>query len=181
MLGVIEEYKEKVKSYINEIDNNSIIEAVNLIYGALTDGKTVFIAGNGGSMATSMHFAEDLMLSSNLKGRVIPLSNPSAITAISNDNGFENCFTYQLKNLMKKGDVFIAISASGKSKNVLDGIKYANSIGGYTIGISGFKGGGVKSRSTVNLYTSTDVKDYEATEDVHLIICHIIARLFKQW
>ena len=180
MRNLISKYKDNIHSYIDSLNSELLIEAANLIYSTLADGNTIFIAGNGGSMATSMHLAEDLMLNNNFRGRAIALSNPAAITAISNDTEYKNVFVSQLKNLMKKGDLFIGISASGESKNIIDAIKYANSIG-KTIGIVGFGGGAVRSKSNVKLYVCTETKDYEGTEDLHLVICHILAKLIKQW
>ncbi|MCL0094701.1 SIS domain-containing protein [Dehalococcoidales bacterium] len=98
------------------------------------NGRTIFFAGNGGSAATCSHFAEDLVYGTMVEGaepfKVLSLTdNVAYITALGNDEGYENIFVGQMKNLFKQGDVIVGISGSGNSPNVVKALEYANSKG----------------------------------------------------
>lgn len=173
-------YIQEIKKYLDLIDEKSVSDSIDLINNTAKKGNIIYIIGNGGSLAISMHLAEDLMLCNKLKIKSIALSNPAALTAASNDNGYENSFLLQLKNLLKKEDLLVAISASGNSENIIRSIKYARKIGTPIIGFSGFDGGRMKGRCTINFHIQTKFKEYEMTEDIFSIICHIISRNFRK-
>lgn len=170
---MMDNYKEALYKYIDNINLNEIRIATDMIKATIDADKKIFIIGNGGSMATAMHFTNDLMLSNDLKVKVFHLSNQSNMTAIANDNDYTEIFALQLKNLMSIGDLLIAISCSGNSLNIVKAVQYANTVG-KTIGITGFHGGNVKSTSTYNIFVRTGIGEYELTEDIHSIICHMV-------
>ena len=169
----MDKYIEEIHKYVDNISLDEIRVATDMIKATIDDNKKIFIIGNGGSMATAMHLADDLMLGNDLKVKVFHLSNQSSMTAIANDNDYVDVFSLQLKNMMDTGDLLIAISCSGNSANVCKAIEYANTIG-KTIGITGFHGGYVKANSTFNVFVKTQVGEYEITEDIHYIICHMM-------
>jgi len=177
-IDFLNEYRDRLIKYINSIDVNTILKVSKFLLDRIKEGKKIFIVGNGGSLATAIHFAEDLMLNNNLKSRVFHLSNQSSVTAIANDFQYEDIFLKQLENAMDDGDVLITISCSGLSNNLIKAIEYANTIG-YTVSISGFHGGYTKRHSDYNIHVRTEVGDYEATEDLQLMICHMIVSLIK--
>jgi len=178
--SILNRYKNRLKCYINSIDSDEVVRIASVIKQAIDDNKTIFVVGNGGSMATAIHFAEDLMLGNKFKTKVMCLNNVSVLTAISNDYTYEQVFEKQLVNLMEKGDILITISCSGASPNLKRAIGHVKKLGGTTISISGFHGGDTKRKSDYSIYARTEVGDYEATEDLHYIICHMIARLIKE-
>lgn len=99
--------------------------------------------------------------------------NMAIITAFSNDYGYEHVFSEQLKNLVNKGDVVIAISASGDSPNVVEEIKYTKEKGASIIGFCGFLGGKLKELS--DIYVHSESKCYGQVEDIHVLLCHMIS------
>ena len=93
------------------------------------------------------------------------------IMAFSNDVGYEHVFSEQLKNLVREGDVVIAISASGNSPNVVKAVELANEYNAITVGMVGFSGGKIKELSDVTIHVKDD--HYGRVEDAHLILNHM--------
>jgi D-sedoheptulose 7-phosphate isomerase len=100
------------------------------------------------------------------------------MTAWSNDVSYEDVFVGQLKSLMRPGDVVLAISGSGNSPNVLRAVELARSMGGITIGFSGFDGGKLSTLVDVPVVTPSDCM--EQIEDVHVVLCHLIATVLRE-
>ena len=176
---MIESYKKDLVKYINEIYSEDVEDVARIIKKVLVRGNKVFVAGNGGSLATAVHFSEDLMLNNTLKSRVVLLNNTSILSAISNDFNYESVFVKQLENLFDTGDLLVTISASGMSQNLVNAIKYANKYGN-SVSISGFYGGQTKKLATRTIFVRTKMGSYEETEDLHLIICHMIVKQIKR-
>lgn len=175
----ISKYFERISKYIEKINLSEIVNAGKILKETIDNEKTIYIAGNGGSMATAMHFAEDLMLQNKLKTKVYSLSSSPCLTAIGNDYNFDNIFKKQLEHTMEQGDVLVVISASGSSENLITAVNYANKFG-ETIGIVGFDGGKLKTDCSCPIFIPTTLKDYEATEDIHSMICHILEYIVKE-
>jgi D-sedoheptulose 7-phosphate isomerase len=148
----------------------TVYDAVKL----LKKDRFIYIAGNGGSASTASHLANDLM-SRGYKA-ISLCDSTSNITRIGNDRGYDYIFSDQLKVLFEEGDVLIVISASGNSTNLINAVNYASSIG-YTISIVGFDGGKLMDMCDVSMLTPTKVGMYEYAEDMHLKVCHVIAKL----
>ena len=128
------EYSKYLFHLLANLNFNTIEKVTKIILEKSKQGKTVFLAGNGGSAATASHFANDLSHGVLLKTKplikaVSLIDNIPLMTAISNDDGYEKVFTHQIRNLFKKGDILIAISASGNSPNVVEAVKLAKKIG----------------------------------------------------
>jgi D-sedoheptulose 7-phosphate isomerase len=139
--------------------------------------------GNGGSAATASHFVCDLAKNTRTSGcqdfRVIGLADNMAIlSAYANDEGYENVFAMQLKNLVRPEDVVIAISSSGNSPNVLRAVELANEIGATTIGFTGHGGGQLGSIAKIEVRVPNQFADQ--IEDVHLILAHLISRRLRE-
>lgn len=184
MNSFIKKYQEDIKSAINNLDTEVIDFVVKKIFQAYKENRQIFIMGNGGSASTSSHFACDLGKGTVIEGkprfRVMSLNdNMALITAFSNDYGYEYVFVEQLKNLVNKNDVIIAISASGNSPNIVNGINYAKEKGAYIIGFSGFKGGELKSKADVCIHVRND--NYGQVEDIHMFLCHMISQNIKKY
>ena len=178
------DYAQRYISYLSELLRSLDVEAVEKTIEAFqkarSDGKTIFFVGNGGSAATCSHFAEDLAYGTWTQGkrpfRGLSLADNTAyLTAVANDECYENVFVGQLRNLLNKGDVLVAISASGNSPNVIKAVEYANSNGGITIGMTGFDGGKLKGICHHCCHIRTAKGAYGPVEDIHLVLDHIIS------
>lgn len=129
------------------LDNSNFIDTAvqigQVCAEAIQKGNKVIFAGNGGSAADSQHLAAEFVskLSYNrpAMASVAITTDTSALTAIGNDYGFENLFSRQIEAIGKKGDVFIGISTSGNSKNIINAFKVAKKNSIYTIGFTGSK------------------------------------------
>jgi len=132
------------------------------------DNKVIFI-GNGGSAGICSHQAIDYW--KNGKIPATAFNDPSLLTCISNDYGFEYVFEKPIEMFAKKNDVLIAISSSGKSKNIINAAKAAKKKGLFVITMSGFsKTNPLRSCGDLNFYISSD--SYGHVEISHLILSH---------
>ena len=126
-------YLKYVQSILGGLDTAEIGRFIETLLASRERGATIFFIGNGGSAATASHFANDLAVGTNEYSkpfRAISLTdNLPLITAIGNDFGYEDIFVRQLRVLGKKGDLLIAISASGNSPNLLRAFDYARVAG----------------------------------------------------
>lgn len=183
-----EDYGKHYVSYLSELllglDFEAIEKVIEVFQEARANGKTIFFIGNGGSAATCSHFAEDLACVTPMGGKepfkALSLTgNVAHMTAIANDEGYENIFVGQLKNLFKQGDVLVGISGSGNSSNVIRAIEYANSNGGISIGLLGFDGGKMKEICHYYIHVKTMKGEYGPVEDIHLILGHLITTYLK--
>lgn len=146
----------------------------------------IFVAGNGASAALSQHWACDHLKGSSgdsYSNHVISLaSNMALITAIGNDYGYEQVFTEQLKRHTQKSTdgVVVLISASGKSPNIVHPANFvrAERPSLRIISLTGFEGEPLRSLSDVNLHVP--VREYEAVEDVHNAVMHVLAKLLRE-
>jgi D-sedoheptulose 7-phosphate isomerase len=156
------------------------LEAIlQLLEEAYHTEHRIFMMGNGGSAATSSHFALDLAKNTIMPGaprlKVISLTdNVPLITAWSNDTAYEHVFAEQLANMIEPGDVSIGISASGNSPNVLNALQLTKRLGGVTIGLLGAHGGKIKS--IVDVYLLAPGQNIEQEDDAHMILAHVITR-----
>ena len=137
----------------------------------------IFLIGNGGSASTCTHFANDLM-SSGYKA-ISLADNVANMTRIANDRDYKYVFEDQLKVLFRENDALIAISASGRSFNLIRAVDYVNSVGGLSIAIVGFDGGALANICKYVIHIPTGVGEYEKAEDEHLKICHQISKELK--
>lgn len=179
MREFIEEYFNKLKTTIDNLNRDEIETFIKVLVQAKEAGKTVFIMGNGGSAATASHFCCDfnkgVSYGKEKKFKFICLNdNVATMMAYANDMSYEDIFVEQLKNFIDKGDVVIGISGSGNSKNVLKAIDFANSNGGITIGITGYDGG--QLRKTVKYSVNTNINDMQISEDVHMVLDHLCSK-----
>ncbi|MDC1416042.1 D-sedoheptulose-7-phosphate isomerase [Candidatus Pelagibacter bacterium nBUS_25] len=167
-------------SSINFSNLNKIINVLGKSY--LNGDNKVFVCGNGGSAALADHFACDhqKILHETKKYRpfVISLvSNHALGTAISNDVNYKSIFSEQLKQMARKGDILIVISASGKSQNVIEAIKWAKKNKMISISLTGFNGGQAKKISQLNLHIQS--KNYGVIEANHQSLINIISQFIK--
>ena len=142
--------------------------------------STVNFIGNGGSAATPSHSAGDWSKELGIK-TISHSDNISSFSAWANDEGYSHVFVGQLSTFASEGDLVIAYSGSGNSDNVVNGIKFAKSIGCSTVGITGnYNGmGGGKLAKIADLSIIVPSTSMERIEDIQLIINHIIKEAVK--
>ncbi len=143
-----------------------------LIQTFKNDGK-VFIAGNGGSHCDAMHFAEELTGQYSKSRRplgALALGDSSHVTCVSNDYGFEHIFSRQLEALARKGDLFIGLSTSGNSKNILMALASAKKMNLKTVALLGKTGG--EAKSTADLSIVVPAQTSERIQELHIKIIH---------
>ncbi len=132
----LETFQKLLDSLLPDIER-----AGEMICAALTAGKKILLCGNGGSAADAQHIAAELVGCYEKQRQSWPgialTTDTSALTAVSNDLGYEQVFARQVAGLAQPGDVLIAISTSGKSRNVVKAVEKAKEIGCLTIGLTG--------------------------------------------
>jgi len=156
-----------------------IFEAALLITRCLRNGGKVLFFGNGGSAADAQHLAAELVGRFVRERAGLPAialtTDSSILTAVGNDYGFEQVFARQIQALGRAGDVAVAISTSGKSANVLEGVKEARKRKLKTIGLTGKDGGALAQRADVAVTipsTST-----ARIQECHIAIGHLFCEL----
>jgi len=179
------QYILNLKKLLDEIDVNVIEKIILEIETLLINKGRLYILGNGGSSATASHMVNDL--GAGLRRRniinldVVSLGdNSPVVTAIANDIGYDNIFYMQMKGLIKKDDVVLAISCSGNSQNIIKAVTYAKEQGCSVIGVSGFDGGKLKEISDISFHVNAANGEYGLVEDVHMILDHIIYSYYIQ-
>jgi D-sedoheptulose 7-phosphate isomerase len=179
---VAEDYLSQIARLAADVDVREAGELACAVANAITEGKTVFVAGNGGSASTAGHVVCDLIgtcLAAGLpRARAVGLSDsPSVVTALGNDIGFDEVFSRQLRLLGAPGDLLLLFSVSGESPNLLRAAREAQA--------SGLKVAAAVGRADATLLKYADVavrlrtNDYGLAEDLQLALNHIIARLLN--
>lgn len=182
------QHRNEVIVGLNSISMHDLQKAADVILYAIRSGKTIYTAGNGASAAIAQHWACDYTKGCSdtgarpFKPKVISLSaNIPLMTAISNDISYDEVYSYQLERLADPGDVFISISSSGNSPSVVRACEVALEKNLSVIALTGFKGGRTNELAQYPIHV--DVQEYEAVEDVHQAIMHMIAKYlrFRKW
>jgi D-sedoheptulose 7-phosphate isomerase len=149
-------------------------EIARAIASALQSGNKVLIAGNGGSAADAQHIAAELMgrykMDRPAWAAIALTTDTSALTAIGNDYGFEQVFARQVQGLGRRGDVFIGMTTSGRSPNILAALKVAKELGLVTVGMTGLKGHDMPCDHLV--VSPSD--DTPVIQQIHLVAGHAI-------
>jgi len=188
-----------VKKFLNEFaevagrfSEEDINKAIDILFEAWKNGNRIFIIGNGGSASTATHFACDLAKTTIVEGKrrfkVISLTdNIPLLTALTNDEGFSSIFVEQLKNLLEKDDVVIAMSVHGGagqdkagpwSQNLLAAIQYAKENSAKTIGLAGFDGGAFKKMADACIVVPANSTPY--VESWNLALEHLICSCLRE-
>jgi D-sedoheptulose 7-phosphate isomerase len=179
----LDQYFDELNQALKSVDKKSVEIFIEALKTSLENNKQIITMGNGGSATTAAHTVNELCkglsYGKEKRFRAICLTdNVPTITAYSNDIGYESIFIEQLKNILNEGDLVIAFSGSGNSKNVVDAIKYANEKGAVTVGFCGFDGGELKRISKVSVWAN--IGDMRKSEDVHLILVHACGALIEK-
>ena len=141
-------------------------------------GNKVMFIGNGGSAGIASHMAIDYSKNGNLRSQAF--NDPSALTCLGNDLGYENVFAKQIDLHARSGDLLVAISSSGNSPNILGGVAEARKRGCKVVTLSGFEeDNGLRSLGDVNFYVPSG--EYGFVEITHLALCHVVVDLAMGW
>jgi|TARA_B110000467_G_C18298628_1_gene469765 D-sedoheptulose 7-phosphate isomerase len=166
------------KKLIDEIQSAS-----DLIIKCFSNDNKIVIFGNGGSAADSQHFAAEFIGRFQLERKSLPAialtTDSSILTALGNDYSFDDIFSRQCESLVKKNDIVIAISTSGNSLNVINGIISSKNNGAIIIGILGNNGGKIKN--LVNLPIIIPSNSTPRIQESHRLILHIICDLVEKY
>lgn len=186
-LPYIETFLDGVQEIARKISRTDIDRAIEVLHEAWRDGRTVFVAGNGGSAGTASHLAADLNKMTAIPGRprlraMSLVDNISLVSALVNDEGWEHVYTEQLETFYRPGDVLVTISVHGGagrdkagvwSQNLMKAIQYVKDRGGRTIGLAGFDGGAMREACEVCVVVPYDTTPH--VEGFHVVLHHLIA------
>jgi len=175
---VVEEHLAAVARLVAATPREPLAAMADRLWQAYREEAQVFACGNGGSSATASHFIEDLA-----KGITPPPGRPRfraislvdsvpTLTAYGNDLGFEHVFAEPLRNLVRPGDVLVAISCSGRSANVLRAMEAAREAGAAVIALTGAAGEPMEERADICL--RAPARGLQELEDAHLVIAHAL-------
>ncbi|MBI2827966.1 MAG: SIS domain-containing protein [Acidobacteria bacterium] len=162
-----------------ECDQRAFQAGIELIKAAFDAGKQIVTCGNGGSAHAASHYITDwnkmVSLATGRKFRGISLcDNIGMITAFANDVGYDEIFAGQLRAILDKDDLLIAISGSGNSPNVVKAVEYANQAGADTLAVVGYDGGALKRIAKQCVWVPSF--DMQLCEDVHLMFGHMVMK-----
>jgi len=175
------QYFEELQRVMDNLPKDGIDQISDALVRAYDAGRTVFLCGNGGSASLASHFACDLgkgtaYCNGGKRLRALSLTdNLPTLTAWANDSSYEDVFSEQLRNFVQPGDLALAISCSGNSKNVLNALQVARETGATTVGMSGFQGGEMKSLCDICVVVPSN--NMQIIEDLHLAMVHSIFRI----
>ena len=177
MKSGLQAYGGRVASAVQSSDWGHVADVALAVLKAREEGRWVFVAGNGGSASTAGHIANDLVKGCTVEGkkRIKAMSLPDAlaiITALGNDIDYSQVFVEQLKNYAAAGDVFLAVSGSGNSPNVVEAARWAKENGLVVVAFTGRDGGKLKPLADINCIAATD--SMAEIEDIHLMWEHAL-------
>lgn len=179
-------YFERLKSALDGIDVSEISRFAEELDAARREGRSIFVAGNGGSATTATSMANDLgfdiirKTATEMPFRVHSLTDNNAVlTAISNDVGYEDVFVNQLRVHYQFGDRLVVISASGNSPNIVRAAKWVKAAGGTVLSMVGFDGGALRDLSDIVVHVPSQPGEYGPVEDAHLAVNHVLAHWFQ--
>jgi D-sedoheptulose 7-phosphate isomerase len=165
----------------NESIHEAVAQAAMLTAEAMKAGRKLLVCGNGGSAADSQHlvaeFVSRLTIDRPALRAIALTTDTSILTAIGNDFGYENVFERQVEALGLKGDVLLAISTSGNSKNCIKALKLAREMGIHTVSYTGNGGGAMKALSDINVIVPSNTT--MNIQESHLALEHIFCMIVE--
>lgn len=181
--STLEEAQKALQVLLADKDTQkAIARAGELLIATFKSGGRVFSCGNGGSMCDAMHFAEELSGRYRLNRAAlaaVAISDAGYISCVANDYGYEHVFSRYLEAHAKAGDVLLAISTSGKSKNVLAAAEAAKKLGVKVIGLMGSADTPLGNASDIRIATPAGVFA-DRVQELHIKIIHILIELVER-
>ena len=178
----LEEAQQVLQNFLSDERQLEQIEmAASAMINAINLGGKIFSCGNGGSMCDAMHFAEELTGRFRDDRKALPaiaISDPSHISCVSNDYGYDQVFSRFIQGLGQRQDVLLAISTSGNSPNVLAAVRDAREIGMKVVALTG-KGGG-KLGGMADVVINVPHQGYaDRIQEIHIKVIHILIQLIE--
>ena len=176
-INYLERYLDRSADTLRKLPVAAIDGVIQALLRALESGRFIYVMGNGGSAANAEHFVNDLGKGGQRgfprRFKVLSLtSNVPLMTAWANDTEYEQVFAEQLRNFVGPGDVAMAISGSGHSRNVLNALALARAHGAVTVGLTGHDGGTLKPLCDHCVIVPSD--DMQHIEELHLVMLHAV-------
>ena len=164
--------------------NAALLAIARTIEASLRAGNKVMLAGNGGSAGDAQHIAGEFLSRFRVDRHPLPAialtTDSSVLTAIGNDYGYEQVFERQLRGLGRRGDVFIAISTSGRSPSVLAALRAAREIGVTTVGVTGTAPGAAAMRPLCDHVLAAPSDDTPLIQQIHITAGHAICEIVER-
>jgi D-sedoheptulose 7-phosphate isomerase len=187
----VDETREAVRRRLDETvaalasvrdgDVDPIVRAVEAIAGGLASGQALLVFGNGGSAADAQHFVTEFVGRFERERRPVPAlaltADTALITAVANDYGFERVFARQIEAFGAPGDIAVGITTSGRSPNVVEGLRAAAERGMTTIALTGRDGGEAGQLADIHVHVAHEVT--ARVQEAHIAILHVICELVE--
>jgi len=177
------DYLDDLQRTIAALDLGAIDKAISWLKEARDSGRMIYICGNGGSSSIAQQMVVDMLKGASYghktRFKMIGLTDSiSTITAYANDVDYNSVFVEQLRNFAQSGDVLLAISGSGNSRNVLNAVEFANFVGCRTIALTQAGAGVLKDIAQLTLAVPNT--HMGRLEDCFFVMTHIIAYAFME-
>ena len=183
----IDTYLDGMRQINETISRQAIDDVIEALFGVYLRGNTIWICGNGGSASTASHFACDLAKATISPGKprlraLALVDNIPLVSALTNDDGWDQVYVEQLRSLYRPGDAVVALSVHGGagqdkagawSQNLLQALDYAKQHGGLAIGLAGFDGGAMKKLCDHCIVVPFDTTPH--VESWHVAVHHLIS------
>ncbi|MEO5570214.1 MAG: D-sedoheptulose 7-phosphate isomerase [Bacteroidia bacterium] len=177
------EAQKTLNEFISDESNfRKIEDAGKILIAAFENGNKIISCGNGGSMCDAMHFAEELSGRFREDRQALPalsISDPSHITCVANDYGYEKIFSRYIEAIGNKGDVLFAISTSGNSKNIIEAIHAAQKNEMKIIGLTGKDGGAMKNLCNIEIRAPYS-KYSDHAQEIHIKVIHSLINFVEE-
>lgn len=173
-------YTDRLAGALKQLDLDAVERLAQALKSCWQSGHQVFLVGNGGSAGNAMHLANDYVYAlskrpgSGIRAHGLA-ANPSVVTCLANDEGYDSIYAIQLAVMARPGDMLIAFSGSGNSPNILRALEEAKRIGMTSFAVLGYSGGKAKALADVPIHVAID--DMQVAEDCQMAIGHMI----MQW
>jgi D-sedoheptulose 7-phosphate isomerase len=162
----------------------TMLVIADCITASLRNGGKILLAGNGGSAADAQHIAGEFLSRLRFDRNPLPAialtTDTSVLTAVGNDYGYDLVFERQIRGLGRQGDVFIGISTSGRSPNVLTALAAARKLGVTTVGFTGTAAGASAMRELCDLVLAAPTDDTPMIQQIHITAAHAICELVER-
>ncbi|MBI4398672.1 MAG: SIS domain-containing protein [Candidatus Omnitrophica bacterium] len=179
---IINDHKTAIEQTFSEATLGLLEKIAGEMAAALARGNTIFLCGNGGSAADAQHIAAEFIGRFKKERKSLPAialtTDTSILTALANDYSYDVVFARQLEGLASRGDVLIAISTSGNSKNVLVAVEKAREIGVTSVGFTGEHGG--KLAQSADVVFRAMSKHTSHIQETHITALHAVSEIVEE-
>ncbi len=184
--SITQHFRRSCETLAQATADGAMLETMLAIADSMTAvlraGNKILLAGNGGSAADAQHIAGEFLCRLNFDRNPLPVialtTDTSVLTAIGNDYGFDRIFERQVRGLGRQGDVFLAISTSGRSPNILSALRAAREMGVTTIGFTGSSDSAMVALCDLCLRAPSDATPY--IQQIHIVAAHAICGLVER-